>query len=335
MAATHLNGAEWVPAPSGGGFFANDVPDKGLLHTTEGDSIEGAISAYRNANSWPHFTVDPARGRIVQHIGMDRSAMALYNGPQPMETNRAGTVIQIEIVARAGSTHTYTDAWYQWLATQVIRPISLNLGLPPRMTKFYGAMDGTIAVETWPGRLQDDRWNGYNGWLGHQNVGDGNDHWDPGKLNETKLLVYAFGGGEVYDPISRRSWMVGTGDVDPLPGGGFSPQPLPGSEDDELMGKADDIIAQLTDIQRYLAALSGGGQVEAYDAGGGQWRTAALVNGAATHGGVVMPLITALVFEAASYTRITKGGGTTVAAPVDVNAVADAVLNKLRAALAQ
>ena len=204
-----LPGAEWVPAPSGGLGWAVDTADKLLLHTTEGATIEGAISAYRSHGAWPHVTVDPLARRICEHIPYNRAASALYNGPDPMEPNRSSAVIQVEIVGRAANTHTYSDDWYRWLATSVVRPLAQLLGIPKRCTRFYGAMHGTIATEDWPGRLWGERWRTYAGILGHQNVGDGNDHWDPGFLNAEKLLSYAFGYGEVWDPITGALTLVG------------------------------------------------------------------------------------------------------------------------------
>lgn len=336
MADGWLEAAEYHPAPSGGGTQYRTV-DKLVLHTTEGGTIEGAIGAYKASNSWPHFTVDPLQRRMCQHIAMDRSAMALYNGPQPMETNRGG-VVQVEIVGFARNTHTYSDSWYQWLAEHVVRPICERMAIPRRCTKFYGEGDGyVLATPSWIGRMQDAEFNAYKGICGHQNVGDGNDHWDPGKLNEAKLLAYAFGGGEVYDPVTNGSWKVGTGGID------FEPQlqPQP-DEDEELMGKADDILAwqvqinnEVAAIRAFLGAAFGGG-IECYPTATGQWRTAALVEGKPTHGGVVMTQIAALIYEAASATRIAPpamtSGGTP--APVDVEAVADAVIAKLRRSFA-
>lgn len=233
-----LAGAEWVPAPSGGLGWAVDTADKLLLHTTEGATIEGAIAAYRSHGAWPHLTVDPLTRRIVEHIDYNRAAGALYNGPDPMEPNRSSAVIQVEIVGRAANTHTYSDDWYRWLAVYVIRPLAQMLGIPKRCTRFYGAMHGTIAIETWPGRLWGQRWVTYAGILGHQNVGDGNDHWDPGFLNAEKLLTYAFGYGEVWDPITGA--LTPVGDF----GGALIPDPSTSGDDDltPLQSQAFDIM---------------------------------------------------------------------------------------------
>ncbi len=81
--------------------------------------------------------------------------------------------------------------------------------------------------------------------------------------------------------------------------------------------------------------------MEAYPdpSGTGGWKTAALVNGVPTHkDGVALPALTALVYEAASATRVARpaGGSTTVAplTPQDMEAIANLVVKKLSAKLA-
>jgi hypothetical protein len=229
--ADWLAGFDYSPANRAGNSYAVDVADKLVLHTTEGNSIDGAVGAYTRAGSWPHFTVDPLRGAKVQHLPINRAAFALFNySSTAMETNRAGDVIQVEIVGFAGSTHTYSEAWYRWLALEVVRPICLAAEIPARCTKFYGSMHGTIASEHWAGRMEMAEFYGYSGICGHQNVGDGNDHWDPGFLNAELLLRMAFGGGVIYDPVSNTSWEVGGG---PMPTGGFETH-IRRDGDDEL-----------------------------------------------------------------------------------------------------
>ncbi len=246
--ADWLEGFDYSPANRSGGSYAIDVADKLVLHTTEGNSIGAAVGAYTSAGSWPHFTVDPLRQLRVQHLPINRAAFALYNySSTPMETNRAGDVIQVEIVGFAGSTHTYSDAWYSWLANYVVRPICQAAGIPNRCTRFYGAYEGfVLASEHWVGRMEQAEFYAYSGICGHQNVGDGNDHWDPGGLSAEKLLNYAFGGGTIYDPVTNGSWVVGSGTI---PTGDFDNQ-IRYDDEDELMGKADDIIAILNDFQK-------------------------------------------------------------------------------------
>ena len=331
-------GFEYIPGATGG-VFANDVADKLLLHTTEGNSISGAIGAYTANNSWPHFTVDPLTCRKVQHLDTARSAMALYNGPGGIETNRAGTVIQVEIIGFAGSTHTYSDAWYQWLAVEVIRPLCEAHGIPARMMRFYGTGEGyVLATESWPGRLWGDQWNNYCGILGHQNVGDGNDHWDPGRLDSARLLSMAFGGGEIVDPISGAVVLVGA----PVPGP-FVPVPpsiptTPDPEDPDLMASAAEILAELQALRSFVHNAFQA-SVEAYPTPSGQWRTSVLDgNGQPTHGGIVLPHVSALIFEAATATRVEHPPARVnpPAAPMtaaDHDAIAAAVVRKLAQSL--
>jgi hypothetical protein len=73
--ALFLPGVERVPGHDAGTFVPS--PPKLVWHTTEGSSIEGAIGAYRQHNSWPHFTLDPQTGRLVQHLPLNRAGRSL------------------------------------------------------------------------------------------------------------------------------------------------------------------------------------------------------------------------------------------------------------------
>ena len=86
-----MPGWEWVGATAGGTSYLNDVPDKIVLHTTEGNSADAAIGAYRSHGGWPHFTLDYWRNRAIQHIDTDVAASALWNERgNNYEPNRSG-----------------------------------------------------------------------------------------------------------------------------------------------------------------------------------------------------------------------------------------------------
>ena len=344
----------WFPGferigPTSGGSWAVDTGHTRLvLHTTEGWNIEGALSVYRNVGVWPHFTVDVRPGgRLIQHIDTDQSAMALYNGSDPTQTNRAGVTLQIEICGFAAETHTYDDAWYQRLA-EVIAPICKAHGIPARCTRFYGQGEGVIASESWPGRYWSDRLYPYAGILGHQTVGDGNDHWDPGKLDSERLLNFAFGGGVIIDPITGTQRVVS---------GGTPAGPLLPLEDEPMdfvrvtgqaqvylrsgvlatyMTSAEQvndaardfkIPATVTEISpRSLAGLVvlpvdmgavpsylrslGITPVEVTAEEGDRWRTYGLQDGKPTHGGFIVAQLFGNVIEAATATRRNSSGQT-------------------------
>src|SRR5690242_6455694 len=74
-------------------------PFKLVHHTTEGASAAGAMTAFKNNRSDPHFTVDGTT--IYQHIDTGVAARALRNEPGGVQTNR-DSAVQIEVVGFAG-----------------------------------------------------------------------------------------------------------------------------------------------------------------------------------------------------------------------------------------
>ncbi len=159
-----------------------------VLHSTETDGP----ASYNGTE--PHFEVyvSPIGGvQIRQFIALSNTAKALYNAAGGVETNRrAGHVIQIEIVGRAGQAQDWPDAKLQavakvvrWIREQL--PFALNI---PRHG-FRGAGEGIVlASEDSPIRFTFAEWNAFEGICGHQHLPE-NDHWDPGRINIQRLLV--------------------------------------------------------------------------------------------------------------------------------------------------
>ena len=82
--------ARWHPQAvrrihiNAGGFQGGG--HKIVWHTTEGSSLPNY------GGSAPHFTLDPANGRLWQHIPLDRAARALKaGGPELLECHPSGT----------------------------------------------------------------------------------------------------------------------------------------------------------------------------------------------------------------------------------------------------
>jgi hypothetical protein len=149
-------------------------------HSTEGSSIEGAIGAYRQHRSAPHFTIDPSRDRIVQHISIFKAGRSLEHPAGIPETNRART-IQVEIVGFATSMQRRSPAELRSLA-RLARWIERNAGVPSRSTLDFVAFPSGV-----PRRLQGSAWLNYSGHHGHMHV-PGNSHEDPGALAIREIL---------------------------------------------------------------------------------------------------------------------------------------------------
>lgn len=173
-------GTQWLPGVTkilgndGGAFVAS--PPKLVWHTTEGSSIESAVGEYRPHNSWPHFTLDPSTGRLVQHVPLDRAARALEHRTGTVETNRAHA-IQVELVGIAKQSQDWSAARYANIAA-LARKIEAAVGVPRRAFVTF-SRDGQ--------RLSDAAWMSGSGHCGHQHVPH-NSHTDPGALRIDRIL---------------------------------------------------------------------------------------------------------------------------------------------------
>ncbi len=193
MSDLWLPGWERIEGESSGSWAGDDeLAEKGVAHTTEGGSIEGAVRAYRTNRSWPHITADRRTRRVVQHLPLNKPARALKNRPGGAETNREPKVIQIELVGFAAESHLWSEDDLKWLGQVVFGPVSRMAGIPlTTSVVFFGQGAGWIlATPTARQRLSAAAWDKYRGWLGHQHVPE-NDHWDPGALNMSAILKYA------------------------------------------------------------------------------------------------------------------------------------------------
>lgn len=178
------------------GDFVDGFPARGVLHTTEGASYDGARQAYGTGKN-PHFTATYEHGvfEIHQHTPIDQYAKALVHPSGGVDTNRAHA-IQIEIVGTCDPSRAhemlyvgdfpqaYLDgiaAWMRWVEEQTgVKPVA------PETFEAYPASAGANNGV----RFDEARWRTFDGWCGHQHV-PGNDHGDPGALNLAHLLGQA------------------------------------------------------------------------------------------------------------------------------------------------
>jgi hypothetical protein len=172
--ALFLPGVKRVPGNHAGTFVPS--PPKLVWHTTEGSSIEGAIGAYHEHNSWPHFTLDAKSGQLMQHLPMNRAGRALEHRPGTVETNRAH-VIQVELVGFARESSGWGDERYERIG-RLARAIEAAVGVPRRAFATF-----TVGGQ----RLGDSAWLHGAGHCGHQHVPH-NNHSDPGALRMDRIL---------------------------------------------------------------------------------------------------------------------------------------------------
>jgi hypothetical protein len=169
---------DWYPGakrsltfPGSGSYVFG--PYRGVLHSTEGSSLAGALGAYRSTGNYPHFTVDGAT--IEQHCPINVGATALEHRSGTIDTNRA-SAIQIEIVGKAAEAPGFPPALIANLA-ELMRWVEEQTGI---------SFAGHRVFASTPVRMTDAEWAHFNSWCGHQHVPN-QSHWDPGALLIDKL----------------------------------------------------------------------------------------------------------------------------------------------------
>lgn len=163
------------------GDFVEPFNPKIIWHTTEGQTIDGAVAAYRaNGGDCPHFTIEPHNfsRKLYQHIRLDRASRSLRHPSGTPETNRAGC-IQIEIVGFTADIRKMTRRQYRWLYW-LARWIEQNAHV--HRAAYHPFPDN-------PGyhRLSPDGFPTARGHLGHCHVPN-NDHMDPGNIIIGRIL---------------------------------------------------------------------------------------------------------------------------------------------------
>lgn len=166
-------GALWHPDairrihPDSGGHQGGG--HKIVWHTTETHGLPNY------GGSAPHFTLDPATGRLWQHIPLNRGGRALLPGG-PNFWN----AIQVELLGFARESHTWPAGSYRRIG-KLARWIEANFGVPRSTTVTFKGDHST------PHLSSRDAFKRYAGHIGHQHV-PGNTHWDPGALNIASVL---------------------------------------------------------------------------------------------------------------------------------------------------
>jgi hypothetical protein len=168
--APPVNGPQYVP-----------LPWRGVLHTTEGPTIAGALSTFQQTNFWPTLTIEPNTFRIVQHYSLSRGARALSDHAT---LENAARCVQIEIVGRAAETPDLAPEKLAFIR-DVMRSIEDLVPIPRTSGRRFLTLSGVSSTPT--NRMTVAEWKRFSGWCGHQHV-PGETHWDPGAIDIATLL---------------------------------------------------------------------------------------------------------------------------------------------------
>jgi hypothetical protein len=176
-----LPGAEVMAPPVNGPVYL-PLPWRGVLHTTEGGGIDGALATFRATNFWPTLTIEPNTFRVVQHYTLSRGARALSDHATP---ENAARCVQIEIVGFAAQSPTWAPEKLAFIR-EVMRSIEDLVPIPRQSGLAFRDAAGVAGT---PGhRLTVEQWKRFSGWCGHQHV-PGESHWDPGAIDIDTLLT--------------------------------------------------------------------------------------------------------------------------------------------------
>lgn len=175
-----------------------------LLHTTEGPTLVGAISALRAKSAWSHFIFDPNTGQLVQAVSMNRAAKSLRSGGNYGKTN-AARVIQVEIVGSANDTPNWSpqrNAAVGRMIARIHEVVPFRVEMP---LGFYGNGAGWIVASSKARqRMSWVDWYRFDAICGHQHA-PSNDHWDPGAINTVQILAAARGNTPAPQPAAHAA----------------------------------------------------------------------------------------------------------------------------------
>lgn len=168
------------------------IPPRFTIHSTEGTTIGSAVSAYRGGTGCPHFTIDFPTRAAVQHVPVHLGSYALRNDYADGREPNACANVQIEIVGFAKDGDIKSRAELEWIGKILARIAGqmraigmINDSFDLVWPEFYDEKSGfTLATKDAKQRDLYKDWNTgrWTVW-GHQHIGDGNAHWDPGKIN--------------------------------------------------------------------------------------------------------------------------------------------------------
>lgn len=170
-------------------------PPRAGLHTTETSHKWGF---YRSKVYYSiQFLYNPLKSgkvEILQSIDLNLASRALFNGPHSVQTNRMGSANpQLVIVGYAKDSPSLPREIVAAMAEFMVwseekQKVPAIFPLVFQGGESYGS--GGV------GRMSISEWQKFTGICGHQDVPDGNLHWDPGKIpvSEFKQAIAALKG---------------------------------------------------------------------------------------------------------------------------------------------
>jgi len=177
--------ATWVGSKMPGKPWRGVTQPVVVLHTLE-------FNGWPDPQRWDspsHLVANPNTGELRQYLPMDRAAYSVRDNA--LEDDKP--TWQVEMWGKAANVPNYSDDWYRGVA-ELVNLFNEHYQIPVTFADFTNVQYGKYA----PARMTDAEVRAFTGFLGHAHMGRGTDsHWDPGKLDVTRVLQFA---GGVHEP---------------------------------------------------------------------------------------------------------------------------------------
>lgn len=184
-----------IPRPNKARYFANSSTLIGVLHTTEGSTVNGAWSSLNSNNVAPHFII--GEGRIVQCRPLTVQASALRSN-SPHNPN-VHAQIQIEMVGHSKQTLWLPDEGTLLPTMAILAYCNKVLGIPLTVPNDWPDDCSDLKRTVWAGNNTRRKaaaaglWPKIKGWWMHLEIPHQQPswHWDCGALRRSEMLGMA------------------------------------------------------------------------------------------------------------------------------------------------
>lgn len=160
------------------------TPWRGVLHITDPNpGIDVVVNGFRASNFWPHFTISPQEGRIIQHYSLHHGSRSLIGSAKAGVLTNQTRAIQIEICATLAQVRAFGAAENDFIRDVMMR-IEAEVPIPRRSGLRFLDVNAGGALNS----LSKTAWLRFSGWCGHQHTPSANKPC-PGPLNIGHLVA--------------------------------------------------------------------------------------------------------------------------------------------------
>jgi N-acetylmuramoyl-L-alanine amidase len=159
-----------------------DAPRTGVVHTTEGSTIEGAMGVFRQHFA-PHFLLGKSASggvKILQLVQVGTIGAALV-------THNDHAIVQVEVAGFSKTSPWLPDDDTLDALASLMAVCQQEYGIPLA----HPWVDGDFGRAGNNPHRGAGKWGVVAGWYGHGDVPLPDSHWDPGALEWSKVFARA------------------------------------------------------------------------------------------------------------------------------------------------